>query len=112
MIRVVFACTHNAGAGCHLLRFRKTAGPRAPHPCPEHAARRDPVPRHDHLEWELSVVHFFRVTLGWGNLIKPWYDAWLPESAIEQHVSEVLATRPRLRGRIAGADQAEAKRSA
>jgi FAD/FMN-containing dehydrogenase len=48
-----------------------------------------------YLEYELSVdvlIDFFRATFGWDDLVKPWYDVWLPESTIEQYVNEVLPT--------------------
>ena len=48
-----------------------------------------------YLEWELNVdvlIDFFQANFGWNDLIKPWYDVWLPESTIEQHVNDVLPT--------------------
>ncbi len=48
-----------------------------------------------YLDWELNVdalIDSFRATLQWDDLIKPWYDSWLPESAVEQHVGDVLST--------------------
>jgi cytokinin dehydrogenase len=48
-----------------------------------------------YLEWELSVdvlIDFFRASFGWDSLIKPWYDVWLPDTTINEHVNEVLPT--------------------
>jgi FAD/FMN-containing dehydrogenase len=48
-----------------------------------------------YLEYELNVdvlIDFFQANFGWNDLIKPWYDVWLPESTIEQHVNDVLPT--------------------
>jgi cytokinin dehydrogenase len=48
-----------------------------------------------YLDWILSVdnlVDSWRATRGWDDVIKPWFDAWLPESTIEGYVTEVLPT--------------------
>jgi cytokinin dehydrogenase len=57
----------------------------------------DAIPFRDmtYLDWELNVdnlIDFFRANFGWDDSIKPWYDVWLPESTIEQHVNQVLPT--------------------
>lgn len=48
-----------------------------------------------YLEWELNVdglIDFFRAVLAWDDLIKPWFDVWLPERHVEQYVGEVMPT--------------------
>jgi len=48
-----------------------------------------------YLEWILSVdvqIDFLQAVAGWNDLIKPWYDVWLPESTVEQYVGEVMST--------------------
>jgi cytokinin dehydrogenase len=42
------------------------------------------------------VVDAFRETMSWDELIKPWFDVWLPDSAVERYVGEVIpALTPR-----------------
>ncbi len=38
------------------------------------------------------VVDAFRATISWDELIKPWFDVWLPESTVERYVGEVIPT--------------------
>src|SRR5207247_989427 len=41
-----------------------------------------------YLDWELGVdglIDFFRASFQWDQLIKPWFDVWLPESVVEQY---------------------------
>ena len=48
-----------------------------------------------YLDWELNVdslIDFFRATFQWDALIKPWFDVWLPERAVERYVGEVMPT--------------------
>jgi cytokinin dehydrogenase len=57
---------------------------------PEEIAVRDS----GYLEHVLAVdaaVEAFRQFFAWDDLIKPWYDVYLPESTVEQNVGEVMA---------------------
>ncbi len=48
-----------------------------------------------YLDWELNVdvlIDFFRAAFQWDKLIKPWFDAWLPEHSVERYVGEVMPT--------------------
>jgi cytokinin dehydrogenase len=38
------------------------------------------------------VVDAFRATMSWDELIKPWFDVWLPDSTVERYVGEVIPT--------------------
>lgn len=47
------------------------------------------------LDYMLSVdglIDFFNANFQWRDLIKPWFDVWLPGSTIEQFVGEVIPT--------------------
>jgi FAD/FMN-containing dehydrogenase len=55
------------------------------------------VPFHDmgFLDWILAVdaqIDFLQAVAGWNDLIKPWYDVWLPDSTVEQSVGEVMSS--------------------
>ena len=39
-----------------------------------------------------TVIDHNRATLGWDRFVKPWFNVWLPDSTVEQYVSEVVAT--------------------
>jgi cytokinin dehydrogenase len=39
-----------------------------------------------------TVIDAFRATLSWDELIKPWFDVWLPDSTVERYVGEVIPT--------------------
>jgi len=42
-----------------------------------------------YLDWELNVdrlIDFFRTAFQWDDLIKPWFDVWLPDRAVERYV--------------------------
>jgi FAD/FMN-containing dehydrogenase len=46
-----------------------------------------------YVDYALSVdtqIDALRVT-GWDSLIKPWYDVWLPDTAVDGYVGDVLA---------------------
>jgi FAD/FMN-containing dehydrogenase len=48
-----------------------------------------------YLDWILSVdvlIDLFRATARWDELVKPWFDVWLPDSTVEQYVGEVMPT--------------------
>ena len=48
-----------------------------------------------YLEYILAVdnlIDLFIANFGWNDLIKPWFDVWMPGSTIEQFVGEVLPT--------------------
>jgi len=48
-----------------------------------------------YLDWELNVdrlIDFFRAAFQWDDLIKPWFDVWLPDRAVERYVGEVMQT--------------------
>ena len=38
-----------------------------------------------------DLFAFLKTAVMWDSLIKPWFDAWLPDSAVEQYVSEVVS---------------------
>ncbi len=39
-----------------------------------------------------AAVDAFRATASWDELIKPWFDVWLPDSTVERYVGEVIPT--------------------
>lgn len=39
-----------------------------------------------------DFIQELRETIDWDNLIKPWFNAWLPGSAAERYVGDVLAS--------------------
>lgn len=46
-------------------------------------------------DWALRVdrlIESFRATIDWDHLVKPWFDVWLSESAVEDYVGEVMRT--------------------
>ena len=48
-----------------------------------------------YLDWILSVdvlIDTLRAVARWDELIKPWFDVWLPDRTIEQYVGEVMPT--------------------
>jgi cytokinin dehydrogenase len=48
-----------------------------------------------YLDWAQRVdvlVDVLRATVSWDDLIKPWFDVWLPESSVERYVGEVVPT--------------------
>jgi FAD/FMN-containing dehydrogenase len=48
-----------------------------------------------YLEWAMrvdAVIAERRATLDWDQLLKPWFDVWLSESAVEEYCVEVLRT--------------------
>ncbi|MGH9901258.1 MAG: FAD-binding protein, partial [Pyrinomonadaceae bacterium] len=58
---------------------------------PAAAVKRDST----YLDYVLNVdvvIDFFIATMRWNELIKPWFDVWLPEEAVEQYVGEVIPT--------------------
>lgn len=38
-----------------------------------------------------DLFAFLKVAVSWDSLIKPWFDVWLPDSEVEQYVSDVTA---------------------
>jgi cytokinin dehydrogenase len=66
----------------HLMRGLSMA--------PEDIAVRD-VGYLDHVLGVDAAVELMRQFFAWDDLIKPWYDVWLPESTVEQNVGEVMA---------------------
>jgi FAD/FMN-containing dehydrogenase len=38
------------------------------------------------------VVDAFRATNSWDELIKPWFDVWLPDTTVERYIGEVIPT--------------------
>jgi FAD/FMN-containing dehydrogenase len=57
----------------------------------------DQIPHQDfdYLAWVLSVdgqIDFLRANFAWDDLIKPWFDVWLPDDTVEQYVGEVMST--------------------
>lgn len=50
----------------------------------------------DYIFFVDRVIDTFRATVGWDRLVKPWFDVWLPDSAIEDYVGDVVpALTPR-----------------
>src|SRR5687768_2357916 len=48
-----------------------------------------------YLDYVLQVdglIDFYFATAQWKDLIKPWFDVWLPEATVEQYVGEVIPT--------------------
>lgn len=48
-----------------------------------------------YLDYVFSIdrlVDGMRETVGWDGLLKPWYDVWLPGSAVEDYIAEVHPT--------------------
>lgn len=46
-------------------------------------------------DWAMRVdrlIDLMRTTASWDRLVKPWFDVWLPESAVERYVGEVIPT--------------------
>lgn len=46
-----------------------------------------------YLDWAQHVdigVQELRALVDWDHLVKPWYDVWLPEAAVEEYVGGVL----------------------
>ena len=46
-----------------------------------------------YLDWALRVdvlVAFLRAMVSWDELIKPWFDVWLPDSALEGYLGDVF----------------------
>lgn len=42
-----------------------------------------------------TLIEHFRNTLDWDQLVKPWFNVWLPASTVEPYVAEVLPTLTR-----------------
>lgn len=48
-----------------------------------------------YLGWALRtdvLLGFLRATMAWNDLVKPWFTVWLPGSAVEGYVGEVIPT--------------------
>lgn len=53
------------------------------------------VTESSYLDWALRVdvlIDHYRLTMNWDELIKPWFDVWLNDAAVEQYVGEVVPT--------------------
>jgi cytokinin dehydrogenase len=38
-----------------------------------------------------ELFGFLKAAVSWDSLLKPWFDVWLPDSAVEQYVSDAVA---------------------
>lgn len=59
-----------------------------------HSAALAPPQDRPFYDWATFVdglVDAMRATVQWDALAKPWYDVWLPEAGIEEHVTDVLS---------------------
>ena len=48
-----------------------------------------------YVDWAVRVdvlVDEFRLTMNWDELIKPWFDVWLNDRAVERYVGDVIPT--------------------
>ena len=46
----------------------------------------------DYILFVDVIIDFYIAAFQWKELIKPWFDVWLPESTVEQYVGEVIPT--------------------
>jgi FAD/FMN-containing dehydrogenase len=90
------------GAGSFVYQIQATVffDPSAP-PDDAHLLRGLAVPPEKAFKLERSYFEYateveqqiamLEQVVGFDGLVKPWYDVWLPEDAVEKHVTETLA---------------------
>ncbi len=53
------------------------------------------VTDHSYLDWASRVdvqIDQLRLMMNWDELVKPWFDVWLDDTAVESYVGEVIPT--------------------